>query len=102
LDDSSHYLLILAILVLFQTVLALAYAALNNVRQTTLKDWADEGQIQAQRAIKLLDARTKLSLSYFLCRTILTVAITVFLTVYILPLIASLASTISIELALVG
>jgi putative hemolysin len=101
LDDSSHYLLILAILVLFQTVLALAYAALNNMRQTTLKDRADEGQVQAQRALRLLDARSKLSLSYFLCRTLITVAITVFLTVYILPFITSLDSLASVELALV-
>jgi len=101
LDDSSPYLLILAILVLFQTVLALAYAALNNIRQTTLKDWADEGQLQAQRAVKLLDARTKLSLSYFLCRTLTTVAITVFLTLYMMPSLASLRSSLlSMEAAL--
>lgn len=101
MDDSSHYLLILAILVLFQTVLALAYAALNNMRQTTIKEWADEGQTQAQRALKLLDARTKLSLSYFLCRTLLTVAITVFLTVYLLPSLLPYSSMLSIEALLV-
>jgi len=102
LDDSSHYLLILAILVLFQTVLALAYAAMNNMRQTTIKEWADEGQPQAQRALKLLASRTRLSLSYFLCRTLMTVGITVFLTVYILPTLLPLGSIISIEVALVA
>lgn len=102
MDDSSHYLLILAILVLFQTVLALAYAAMNNMRQTTIKEWAEEGQIQAQRALKLLEARTKLSLSYFLCRTLMTVGITVFLTVYILPTLLPLGSIVSIEVALVA
>ena len=102
MDDSSHYLLILAILVLFQTVLALAYAAMNNMRQTTIKEWADEGQPQAQRALKLLASRTRLSLSYFLCRTLMTVGITVFLTVYILPTLLPLGSIISIEVALVA
>jgi putative hemolysin len=69
LDAGSHLLLLL-ILIVAQTLLMLAYGALTNVRQTTLREQG-ENDPRTRRIQKLLNARARLSLTVSLCRTLL-------------------------------
>jgi CBS domain containing-hemolysin-like protein len=65
LDDSSTtYLLIIGALVVLQALLTLLYAALQNTRQSTLQELADNDDKGARDALNLLDAKTQLYVTY--------------------------------------
>lgn len=74
MDDSSSVSLALLVLSIFLSALiTLIYTAINNVRLSWLNDQVDEGNKRAKRLIILLDAKTRLMMTFNLIIAILYV-----------------------------
>lgn len=61
----------MGVLLLLRAALTFAYGALTNIRQTTLREQADNGRGLARNALRLLDAAAGLNLTYTLLCTLL-------------------------------
>ncbi|MDQ7027453.1 MAG: hemolysin family protein [Anaerolineae bacterium] len=96
-DSSSGYLLLMVFLLLLDTLITIAYAALQNARQSDLQEQADEGKGWAKTALTLLDAKSKLYITYTVSTTLLNFAIAVIATItFVIP---AFADTINLSRA---
>lgn len=84
MNDSSSALSLISILLLAEILLTLASAALQNSRQTDLQEQADNGKSYAKTALKLLDSKSQLHLTYNLTMTLLATSITLVSAVWLL------------------
>lgn len=74
MDDSSSVSLALLVLsISLSALITLIYTAINNVRLSWLQDQVDEGNKRAQRLIILLDAKSRLMMTFNLIIAILYV-----------------------------
>lgn len=80
-DSSSANLLIIALLLIINAILTIAYAALVNSREATLEDFADDGDTRAQVALNLLNNEATTTLSYRLAVHLMRVTIIIIATV---------------------
>ena len=74
-DSSSANLVLISGLLALQAIITMAYAALQNARQSDLEERADEGNPSAKTALALLDTKSQLYFTYSLSQTLLTVGI---------------------------
>ncbi|MBC8170790.1 MAG: DUF21 domain-containing protein, partial [Anaerolineae bacterium] len=63
-DDSLSSLLTIFVLITLRALLALAFGAINNVRHTTLRAKAENGQKAAAQVLALTENNTRLQLTY--------------------------------------
>jgi CBS domain containing-hemolysin-like protein len=70
-------------LLLAEILLTLAYAALQNTRQSDLQEQAEAGKSFAKTALKLLDSKSHLYFTYNLSITLLTTAIALVTTIWL-------------------
>jgi putative hemolysin len=91
LDDASlSSLMTLLLIIGFHALISLAYTALINIRQTTMRDAAEDGSRRAQRVISLTENFVRLNLTYQLSQMLLRVAMAALATVTLAqPLIAA-------------
>lgn len=75
MDDSSAYLSIIVILLLLDALITLGYSALQNSRQSELQQQTEDGSGFAKTALKLLDAKSKLYITYTLSSALLMAGI---------------------------
>jgi magnesium and cobalt exporter, CNNM family len=84
LDDSSSALSLISILLLVEILLTLAFTALQNSRQSELQEQADIGKSYAKSALKLLNSKSQLHLTYNVSMALLTTGITLISTIWLL------------------
>ncbi len=85
-DSSSANLVLISGLLALQAIITMAYAALQNARQSDLGERADEGNPSAKTALALLDTKSQLYFTYSLSQTLLTVGIILVATLqFLLP-----------------
>lgn len=84
MDESASALSIIGILLLLEIILTLAYAALQNTRQTELQEQADNNKAYAKTALKLLDAKSQLYVTYNLSVTLLMTGIVIVASLWLL------------------
>lgn len=86
MDDSSSSIALIVSLIFVNAFITLAYAAIANARQSELQEQADEGNNNASNALKLLDARSRVYITYNLATTLLTIAVAVVgIYIFLLP-----------------
>ena len=83
MDEGSTYLSVIAILVLLDAIITLAYSALQNSRQSELQEQADAGSSSAKTALNLLDAKSRLYISYTLATILITAGIVLLTTMWL-------------------
>lgn len=71
MDESSSRLIAVVVLVIVEALITLAYAALVNSRQSELQEQVDEGNSTAKLVLNLLDAQSRLYLTYTLAITLI-------------------------------
>lgn len=74
-SDSLSGLLLIIALILLRGLIVLAYNAFANVRQSVLRDMADEGHRGARRLLPLLEKNSDLEVSHETSTTLLSIAI---------------------------
>lgn len=82
-DESSSYPIVIFGLIALHALLTAGHAALMNTRQTGLREQADAGSTRARQILDLVDARTQLTMTYTLCRTLLRFGIAMLATVWL-------------------
>lgn len=70
-DGNPPSLIVITSLILFHGLLALAYGALTNMRVSTLRDQADEGQHRAARVLHMVHENANFSITHNLVTTLL-------------------------------
>lgn len=75
MDEGSTYISIIAILVLVDAIMTAGYAALQNSRQSELQEQVNEGNSAAKTALTLLDAKSRLYITYTLASILIISAI---------------------------
>lgn len=75
MNESGLYLSIIIALVILDAVMTLGYAALQNSRQNELQERADSGNKGAKTTLRLLDAKSKLYITYTLTSALITASI---------------------------
>jgi putative hemolysin len=94
-DSSSGNIFLMVILLLVELFITVVYAALQNARQSELQEQAESGAGWAKTALNLLDAKSKLYLTYNVSTTLLNFAIALLATItFVLP---ALAGTINMS-----
>lgn len=103
MDEDSSYLSIIAILVLLDAVVTLAYSALQNSRQSELQEQADTGNSSAKTALILLDAKSGLYITYTLSSILIATGIVLLSTRWLLApgIIAGIELSTPVAIALV-
>lgn len=82
MDDSSlTSIVVFALLLALNALISVAYAALMNTRQNQLRDQAEAGDRSAQRLLNLIDATTRLNITYQLSLILLRFIIVAWVTV---------------------
>lgn len=76
-DSSSANWIVIALLIALDALITIAYAALQNSRQSELEAFAEEGKGYAKSALLLLDAKSQLYLTYNLSTTLLQFGIAI-------------------------
>ena len=74
-SDSLYGLLLIITLILLRGLIVMAYNAFANVRQSALRDLADEGHRGARRLLPLLERSSDLEVSHETSTTLLSIAI---------------------------
>src|SRR5262245_51234472 len=88
----------MALLLLVELFITVVYAALQNARQSELQEQAENGRGWAITALNLLDAKSKLYITYSVSTTLLNFAIALLATItFVLP---AFAATINLSEAL--
>ena len=94
----------MALLLLLNAVITVAYAALQNARQSEIQEQAEKGRRWAKTALTLLDAKSKLYLTYTVSTTFLNFAIALIATItFVLPAFAgtiNLSGTLAIVIVM--
>jgi putative hemolysin len=83
LDDSSTSLSFILALLILEVFITLVYAALQNSRHNELQALANEGKGFAKHALALLDAKSKLTITYTLSTTLIMVGISLIATMWL-------------------
>lgn len=83
MDEGSRYLSVIAILVLLDAMITLAYSALQNSRQSELQEQADVGRSSAKTALILLDAKSSLHITYTLTSILIMASIVLLSTMWL-------------------
>jgi putative hemolysin len=114
LDDSSTSLSIILALLILNVFITLVYAALQNSRQNELQALAQEGKGFAKHALALLDAKSKLTMTYMLSTSLIIAAISLLATTWLVfpatngeglfsvPLAIALVMLLSFGVLLIG
>lgn len=84
MDESSFALSIISILILVEIFLTLAYAALQNTRQSELQEQVENDKSYAKTALKLLNAKSQLYVTYNLSMILLTTGIVLMTSIWLL------------------
>lgn len=84
MDESSGHLSIILGLIIFHALITLAYAALKNSRLSVLQEQAEEGNQRARQALALLNAESRLAISYSLSMTLLHYSIAALTTILVI------------------
>lgn len=103
MDEDSSYLSIIAILVLLDVLVTLAYSALQNSRQSELQEQADTGSSSAKTALILLDAKSGLYITYTLSSILIATGIVLLSTRWLFApaIIAGIELSTPVAIALV-
>lgn len=92
--SSSLNYAILITLILLNALVTLAYAAIANVRPGMLRESAEEGNLGAQRILKLLDLEPRLTITHSLITALIYFGVAMLATVeWVLPTFGADAST---------
>lgn len=83
MDEGSTYLSVIAILVLLDAIITMAYSALQNSRQSELQEQADAGRSSAKTALTLLDAKSSLYITYTLASILIAASIVLLTTMWL-------------------
>ncbi len=95
-SDSLSGLLLIITLILLRGLIVMAYNAFANVRQSALRDLADEGHRGARRLLPLLERSSDLEVSHETSTTLLSIAIAaISILGFANPLIAQLDASVS-------
>ena len=84
MDESSFALSIISSLILVEIFLTLAYAALQNTRQSELQEQVENDKSYAKTALKLLNAKSQLYVTYNLSMILLTTGIVLMTSIWLL------------------
>lgn len=81
----SSQIVVLAVLLFLDALITLAYAALVNTRQASLHEQAENGHRRSRQALRLLDAKSRLNITYKLSILLVRVAMFSVFALGILP-----------------
>lgn len=77
------YISVIAILVLVDAIITMGYAALQNSRQSDLQEQVNEGHSVAKTALTLLDAESRLYITYTLASILISAGIVLLATMWL-------------------
>lgn len=77
MDESSSRLIIVGLLVMIEAFITIGYAALVNTKPRDLQEQAENGSATARRVLLMLDARSRLYLTYMLIITLIHFSIAI-------------------------
>ena len=100
MDEGSTYLSVIAILVLLDAIITMAYAALQNSRQSELQEQADAGNSSARTALSMMDAKSSLYITYTLASILIAASIVLLTTLWLVVPAMTGDAQISIVLAI--
>lgn len=83
-DEGSTYLSIIIGLLMLDALMTLGYSALQNSRQSELQEQADAGRGVAKTALKLLEAKSRIYITYTLISALVVAGIVLCATMWII------------------
>lgn len=101
-DEGSTYLSIIVALLLLDTLMTLGYSALQNSRQSELQEQANAGRSVAKTALKLLEAKSRMYITYTLSSALVMAGIVLSATMWLVVPSISGELQMSIPLAILA